>query len=462
MASQTEQRQHQPTTDQVDQSNADSAATGAVGSGHLDSTLALEPFNFDSTTSEPFNLDLTLSSGPPKVESTLSSGPPKVELTLSSGPSEVEWTSDEPTKEGPGEGAKYGPEVVAVDTCAEGVANDVSGLNGESTLEEQPERDSTANPMESESSSPDEAAVLEPTPDQQTNPESAPVPHPHADTTPAQPGPDPQPERASPSPGAPSKPYVRVAEPEDFEQIVEVAHNAFVHDPVELYFGNVKEITADGLLPHDSTNLRVWVSYLYKLCMAIGGRVTVVVDPSLPKVPGPKGEGEREKVCAAAYWLPPKKRISVFDVRLLVKCGLMETWKGWGLSGVYRAGFEYLSKSEKVMKKVYRAKGVKKSVEDSWYLLHMMTDPVFQGKGYMSMIIREALEHAPDAIFAHEATTAKSRDQYVHLGYELVGSFKIGKGKVGPDGLPAKGKGKEEASGVEAYAMLKLPPSKEA
>ncbi|EAU87941.2 hypothetical protein CC1G_01588 [Coprinopsis cinerea okayama7 len=243
-----------------------------------------------------------------------------------------------------------------------------------------------------------------------------------------------------------AKPYVRLAEPEDFDQVVEVAHNAFVHDPMELYVSGVKEITEDGLFEKDSNNLRTWLSFLLKMCVAVGGRVTVVVDASLPKIKG------RERVCAAAYWLPPNKRPSALQISILLKSGIWEAYRGWGVKGIYRACIEYLTVCDKTMKKAYRARGLRTPVADSWYLLHMMTDPKFQGRGYMSMVIREAFSHAPDAMFTLEASTPKSRDRYAHLGYEIAAPFVIGRGKVGANGLPAKGK---EATGVEGHAMLK-------
>ena len=43
----------------------------------------------------------------------------------------------------------------------------------------------------------------------------------------------------------------------------------------------------------------------------------------------------------------------------------------------------------------------------------------------MSLLVREAFAHAPEAIFELEATTAKSRDQYSHLGFEVSVTYNI-------------------------------------
>lgn len=39
------------------------------------------------------------------------------------------------------------------------------------------------------------------------------------------------------------KPYVRLARPEEFDQIIELGTKAFVGDPVLSYFANLKEVS---------------------------------------------------------------------------------------------------------------------------------------------------------------------------------------------------------------------------
>lgn len=48
------------------------------------------------------------------------------------------------------------------------------------------------------------------------------------------------------------------------------------------------------------------------------------------------------------------------------------------------------------------------------------TENSYLWEGMMSQLVREAFAHAPEATFTLEATTPKSRDQYLHLGFEVT------------------------------------------
>lgn len=85
--------------------------------------------------------------------------------------------------------------------------------------------------------------------------------------------------------------------------------------------------------------------------------------------------------------------------------------------------------------------------------------------------MREAYAHSPSTVFTLEATTAKSRDRYQHLGFEvrcprktynpdvsiahiqLLAPIKLGVGKVNAEGLSSSG---EDAVGVECYSMANV------
>lgn len=88
------------------------------------------------------------------------------------------------------------------------------------------------------------------------------------------------------------------------------------------------------------------------------------------------------------------------------------------------------------MAKGFRKKDIKRDPEASWYLQLTAIAPECQGKGglepwfgsymvntslegYMSKLIREAYEYAPNEMFTLEATTAASRDKYAHVGFEV-------------------------------------------
>ena len=61
----------------------------------------------------------------------------------------------------------------------------------------------------------------------------------------------------------------------------------------------------------------------------IGGRVVVVVDPSLTKE---RGDSNRE-IVAAAFWHPPNCRIELYHVVMLLRCGALRVLANWGLNG---------------------------------------------------------------------------------------------------------------------------------
>jgi hypothetical protein len=92
-------------------------------------------------------------------------------------------------------------------------------------------------------------------------------------------------------------------------------------------------------------------------------------------------------------------------------------------------------------------------------------------KGYLSMLLREAFEHAPNAVFTLVANTQHARDVYKHFGFEVkaatapvsstsymyfkvVREVTVGKGKVDALGLASSG---AAATGFPMYPMIKVP-----
>ncbi|KAF8154291.1 hypothetical protein B0H34DRAFT_800151 [Crassisporium funariophilum] len=256
---------------------------------------------------------------------------------------------------------------------------------------------------------------------------------------------------SSDSPPAPlEKPFVRLATTKDIESIIRSACRAFINDPVMLYFGNAKKLLEEDVDVKNLEGLRRFLTFLLKACFALGGRITVVVYPDVIDAEGSK----EEKIVAAALWLPPNKRIEVWKVPTLLRSGVVGVLTRWRLTGLLRIAFEYQDTCHSMLEKCFKTKGVKQSPDAAWYLLFTMTDPDYQGKGSMSLLIREAFAHAPEATFVLEATTAKVRDQYVHLGFELPTPINIGKGKSDRRGVAASG---EDAVGLEFWAMAKWP-----
>lgn len=188
--------------------------------------------------------------------------------------------------------------------------------------------------------------------------------------------------------------------------------------------------------------------FLLESCYREGGLITVAVK----NIENPSSGESQEVIAAAAYWMPPHKRLALWKVNSLVRSGVIKVLRRWGLTALMRIGFEYQNASKAAMAAGYKANAVKESPNASWYLQLLMTDPAFEGQGFMSALVRDAHANAaPSAKFTLEATTAASRDRYSHLGYELVKTLKLGEGKVDASGIPATGK---DAVGVECYSMV--------
>ncbi|TFK50597.1 hypothetical protein OE88DRAFT_273496 [Heliocybe sulcata] len=236
-----------------------------------------------------------------------------------------------------------------------------------------------------------------------------------------------------------AKPFVRLTKASELDALVTIQRRAFIEDPEFNYFGSPLSDDVDSPGKQD---LETFFRFLTKACLRCGARITVAVVP----------EASGEKICASTIWMPPDKRISLVKVGALVTSGVFSVIKGWKFNGLMRVGVEYGAVSEKALKEAYAAKGVKQSPDTSWYLQLACTDPNEQGKGYMSMLMRDLFAHASARICTLEATTAKSRDRYAHFGFELFKEVRMGAGKVNKDGLPAKGK---EAEGVPIYSMVK-------
>ena len=90
------------------------------------------------------------------------------------------------------------------------------------------------------------------------------------------------------------------------------------------------------------------------------------------------------------------------------------------------------------------------------YLFFIGTREDCRGRGYASTLIRRRQVLATEANLPIwlEATTVKSRDIYLKLGFEVVQEIVMGKGRVGSDGLVTKG---EKAIGVPLWGMVWRP-----
>ena len=74
---------------------------------------------------------------------------------------------------------------------------------------------------------------------------------------------------------------------------------------------------------------RAILYFHFKTGFLIGGRITVMVDPSRSDYEGNK----RDRIIASAMWLPPQTRLTGWKVPTMVKAGIIPLLKGWGLTG---------------------------------------------------------------------------------------------------------------------------------
>jgi ribosomal protein S18 acetylase RimI-like enzyme len=93
--------------------------------------------------------------------------------------------------------------------------------------------------------------------------------------------------------------------------------------------------------------------------------------------------------------------------------------------------------------------------EKYFYVFFVGTRLDCRGRGLASALIRHYQSRATEAQLPIwlEATTAKSRDLYDRLGFEVVEEIVLGQGKVGADGLVVKAKGE----GVRVWGMVWRP-----
>ena len=75
----------------------------------------------------------------------------------------------------------------------------------------------------------------------------------------------------------------------------------------------------------ESADRRQFYVFLLRACHYVGGRITVAVDK-------PEGAA-KERLLAAALWLPPRKRLAAWMLPTMLKSGMFSVLKGWGWTG---------------------------------------------------------------------------------------------------------------------------------
>ena len=127
--------------------------------------------------------------------------------------------------------------------------------------------------------------------------------------------------------------HVRAAALEEIPDVARVLTRAFVNDPAMNWYGCVPELVKDLDNPTPSEqktirNLNWFQTTLTKATFLVGGYVDVVVVPTRAET-----QDRKEEIVAAALWLPPGVTLDLPPMAL-VRAGLFNVIRGWGLAGL--------------------------------------------------------------------------------------------------------------------------------
>ncbi|KAJ7826250.1 hypothetical protein B0H13DRAFT_2121301, partial [Mycena leptocephala] len=222
--------------------------------------------------------------------------------------------------------------------------------------------------------------------------------------------------------------YVRTATLEDLDEIAGMKQRAFISSPVQTFFSGAKAVTLD-YPPKDAKrrgHQTKYIEFVLRKSWSLGLRITVVAVPATDESPS-----------------------LISSLRM----GLLSVWMNWGI-GVMARISDLTQPIKHALRDGYAERKLPGTPQNSWCLQLVGVDPEFQGQGYLSMLLREAFEHAPNAVFTLVANTPHARDVYKHFGFEVVREVTVGKGKVDALGLASSG---AAATGFPMYPMIKVP-----
>ncbi|KAA1472591.1 hypothetical protein DENSPDRAFT_801310 [Dentipellis sp. KUC8613] len=246
------------------------------------------------------------------------------------------------------------------------------------------------------------------------------------------------------------KPYVRLARKDEIPALALIAREAFIADPNFSYLASLKEHLSNEQDSKKRRTLEKFLGMLYGLSFAAGARITVV---ALPKSEEEKRSG-KEELAASCIWLPPHKRVGLKQFFTSLRYGFFSVLRGWGLKGMTRVSILHPMHTDAAWVEVWKQCKLPGTPEHEWYLFLALTAPQHQGHGYLSLLLREMFAFVPDKMLTLDAGTAKARDRYAHLGFELQRPWTLGTGQVNEQGLKTKG----EKPGMTFYSMIKWDP----
>ncbi|KAJ3914541.1 hypothetical protein F5877DRAFT_29109, partial [Lentinula edodes] len=156
--------------------------------------------------------------------------------------------------------------------------------------------------------------------------------------------------------------------------------------------------------------------FVVKACMIGGGRVVVAV----PTVEGSSGSKAATTIAAVVCWYPPRKRISALNA---IRGGILRCLKNWGLNGLKAFSSKAIEKPSSGVGIGRRNKRTVLLESDSWYVQLVFSSKQYEGRGLMSILMREGFAYAhsvtPGIPVTLDATSSRARDRYMHLGYEV-------------------------------------------
>ncbi|KAF8170775.1 hypothetical protein BJ912DRAFT_996530 [Pholiota molesta] len=230
--------------------------------------------------------------------------------------------------------------------------------------------------------------------------------------------------------------YIRAARPRDFERICDAGAASMLEDPVMSYFGCTTP-----------ASLKSYIRFTLHSTWQMGGLIDMMCVPSTDPE-----DDEGEKVGAIAIWLPPRKRITSWNVYTLLRSGILSLTQTLGAQNIMRMGWEYPSTAEESWKEGYFCflDGPTWSHNDSWYLKLAFTSKPYQKKGMMSKMIGERLSKLPGCCFTLEVSSPKVQSYFRQFEFEIMNRSRLGAGYVDERGNESAG-----GSGVEICYMIK-------
>ncbi|SJK99783.1 uncharacterized protein ARMOST_03094 [Armillaria ostoyae] len=226
---------------------------------------------------------------------------------------------------------------------------------------------------------------------------------------------------------------VRLATKADYGEVATLLTRAFANDPAMNWWGGVKKETAvtnlnklDTGMKKTMENLRRFQSCVVHATINAGGIITLAL------VPKSGGEGER-------------------IVAHVDKIGRVLGFDGMGVRGIKRFFVDFTPHVEESLQKSFKSRNLDRL--DSWHLLEMAVDPEWEGNGFCSLLMKDGYSRASPKPIHLEATTPKSKDIYLHYGFEIDSEHAFGKDQVNEAGHAAKG---AEATGYPEWVMTKV------